>query len=221
MIKISQEAMKRWGQIEDNIKTLLLSNVYCSKCSDTVKIVKFTPEIMDNDLVLKGKCSVCDNNVARLIDSSDDDLEEYPDELSIEDVDKMIDNQIKKNNILLNKFENYLYSQNLAPKTIKKHLANVDFYINTFLIHYEIEKPEDNLNSIDMYFDHFMPNKTTFGSVSDTKSSIGSLKKFYHFMLKINKISEDEYSKLLQLIKNNKQNWFDVYSEDYENDDDW
>lgn len=68
MIKLSQEAMRRWNEISDDIKPQLLSNVYCSKCKDTVTIINFNAEIMDNDLLLKGKCKTCNHNVARLIE---------------------------------------------------------------------------------------------------------------------------------------------------------
>lgn len=73
MIKITQEAMRRWKQIPDDVKPQLLSNVYCSKCKDTVKIVNFEASMMGNDLRLKGNCAVCDNNVARLIEAPDDE----------------------------------------------------------------------------------------------------------------------------------------------------
>ena len=62
----------------------------------------------------------------------------------------------------------------------------------------------DNLNSINMYFDYFMPNKTMFGSVSDTKSSIGSLKKFYKYLVELNRLSKNDYDEILEMIKNNK-----------------
>ncbi len=135
-------------------------------------------------------------------------------------IEKLTNEQVKQNNQLLNEFEQYLYSQHLVKKTVAKHRDNIEFYINTYLLHDEIEKPEDNLNSIDMYFDYFLPNKTTFGSVSDTKSSIGSLKKFYKYLLELNRISKEDYNEMLQLIKNNKENWFALYDDEFD-DDDW
>jgi hypothetical protein len=221
MVKLNQKAMKRWNEIPDDIKSQLLSNVYCSKCNDTVKIVHFEANIINNDLILKGKCAVCDNNVARLIESTEDSIDYYDEpELTFEQVDKLLDAQIESNNILIYKFEKYLESQNLVKKTIKKHCDNIDFYINNFLLHDEIEKPEDNVNSINMYFDYFMPRKTTFGSVNDTKNQIASLKKFYKYLLELNRISKSDYNELLQIIKNNKEDWFTVYDDEFI-DDDW
>ena len=68
MIKLSQEAMQRWNQIPDDVKPKLLENVYCSKCKDTVKIGNFEASMIEADLILKGKCSICNNNIARLIE---------------------------------------------------------------------------------------------------------------------------------------------------------
>lgn len=68
MIKFSKEAMKRWNQIPSNIQPKLLSNTYCSKCKDTVKIVNFEATMDNDDLILKGKCENCSDNVARLIE---------------------------------------------------------------------------------------------------------------------------------------------------------
>ncbi len=69
MIKFDKKAMNRFNQIPDDIKSKLLSNVYCSKCADMVKIVNFEATTMDKDnLVLKGKCEKCSGKVARLIE---------------------------------------------------------------------------------------------------------------------------------------------------------
>jgi len=219
MIKFSQEAMRRWSEIPDDVKPQLLSNVYCSKCKDTVVIINFKAEIMDNDLLLKGKCKTCNHNVARLIEGPEDDCFDDEQELTFEQVDKLIDNQMAENEILLNLFERYLTGQNLVKKTIKKHCDNIDFYINTYLLHDSVEKPEDNLNSIDMYFDYFLPRKTLFGSVNDTKNQIASLKKFYKFLLELNRIHKNDYNEMLEMIKACKDSWFAVYNDENINED--
>ena len=60
--------MARFNQIPDDIKSKLLSNVYCSKYADMIKIVDFEATMDNDDLVLKGKCEKCSGNVARLIE---------------------------------------------------------------------------------------------------------------------------------------------------------
>lgn len=68
MIELSKEAIQKWNQIPADIQPKLLSNVYCSKCKDTVKIVDFEATIDNDDLILKGKCENCSANVVRLIE---------------------------------------------------------------------------------------------------------------------------------------------------------
>ena len=68
MIKFDKKAMSRFNHIPDDIKSKLLSNVYCSKCADMVKIVDFEAIMDKDDLILKGKCEKCSGNVARLIE---------------------------------------------------------------------------------------------------------------------------------------------------------
>ncbi len=220
MIKLSQKAMRRWNKIPDNIKSRLLSNVYCSNCKDMVTIVNFKAEIMDNDLLLKGKCKTCNHNVARLIEAPEDTLINDEQELTFEQVDKLLDTQIAENEILIKLFDRYLTGQSLAPKTIKKHCENIDFFLNTYSIREEILKPEQAISLIDDYFDYFMPRKTQFGSVNDTKNQITSLKKFYKFLLELNRIKKSDYAEMLEMIKAYKDSWFAVY-DDENIDDDW
>ena len=68
MIKFDKKAMQKFNEIPDDMKSKLLSNVYCSKCKDMVKIVDFEASMDRDDLVLKGKCENCSGKVARLIE---------------------------------------------------------------------------------------------------------------------------------------------------------
>ena len=58
MIKFDKKAMQKFNEIPDDMKSKLLSNVYCSSCKDMVKIVDFEATMDRDDLVLKGKCEV-------------------------------------------------------------------------------------------------------------------------------------------------------------------
>lgn len=68
MIKFDKKAMQKFNEIPDDMKSKLLSNVYCSSCKDMVKIVDFQATIERDDLLLKGKCENCSGKVARLIE---------------------------------------------------------------------------------------------------------------------------------------------------------
>ena len=68
MIKFNKKAMQKFNQIPDDIKSKILSNVYCSACKDTITIVDFVAIVDRNDLVLTGKCNKCSSEVVRLIE---------------------------------------------------------------------------------------------------------------------------------------------------------
>ena len=50
-------------------QSLLLSKVWCSRCSRSVIIKKFTGAVKSGDLLLVGKCAECHGDVARLVES--------------------------------------------------------------------------------------------------------------------------------------------------------
>lgn len=65
---ISFSANKQWLSIPENIRRKLEQNVWCSSCSDVVKIESYTVKEFSTGIVLEGKCKKCGNDVARVID---------------------------------------------------------------------------------------------------------------------------------------------------------
>jgi hypothetical protein len=65
-IKINK-AEKKWNQISEVLRVKLLSNVFCPKCSVT-EIKDYVFEENKHGVLLKGKCSKCNGNVARLVE---------------------------------------------------------------------------------------------------------------------------------------------------------
>lgn len=68
MIKFNKKSMQKFNQIPDDIKSKILSNVYCPACKDTITIVNFVATVDRNDLVLTGECNKCYSEVVRLIE---------------------------------------------------------------------------------------------------------------------------------------------------------
>ncbi len=62
------KAAKKWANIPQDIKEVLVNNVYCANCSVT-KIVDYGLHDDQLGLVLKGKCEKCGKTVARFIES--------------------------------------------------------------------------------------------------------------------------------------------------------
>jgi len=63
-------AAKLWLATPADTRKLLLSNIWCGKCRDEVTITNFTGAVRGGDLLLVGKCSICQGDVARVIEKS-------------------------------------------------------------------------------------------------------------------------------------------------------
>ena len=57
-------AAKLWATIPAETKKQLLSNVWCGKCQHEVTMTNFSGAIKSGDLLLVGKCSICQSDVA-------------------------------------------------------------------------------------------------------------------------------------------------------------
>ena len=66
--EFTANARRFWETIPADVRPKLLANVYCGHCGDEVTITNFRGKIEGGDLVLLGKCSECDGDVARVIE---------------------------------------------------------------------------------------------------------------------------------------------------------
>jgi len=64
----SVEANKKWLSIPADFRQMLIRNVFCGHCLDTVQIEKYIIKDFRDTIVLEGKCTKCGNKVARVID---------------------------------------------------------------------------------------------------------------------------------------------------------
>ncbi|SDL25243.1 hypothetical protein [Natronincola ferrireducens] len=60
--------VQKWAQLPENIKKLILANVFCPSCGVTT-IKKYTLHDDKSDILLKGKCSKCGKDVARFVEN--------------------------------------------------------------------------------------------------------------------------------------------------------
>lgn len=66
--EFTPKARLLWDAMQSQVKTKLLSNVYCGDCKDSVRIVNFKGSIYKSNLYLEGCCDVCGAEVSRLFD---------------------------------------------------------------------------------------------------------------------------------------------------------
>jgi hypothetical protein len=61
----------------------------------------------------------------------------------------------KENRKLLSGFSQYLASKKLSKKTIDKHVSNIEFYVNEFLLYEEPLKANDGVNRLDDFLGYW------------------------------------------------------------------
>lgn len=122
----------------------------------------------------------------------------------------------EENAVILEAFEKGLKLSGLKEKSIRKHLSNIDFYINHYLPYDGLNRAKDGVVSIHGFFDWFFPRKAMWSSPSAVKESIASLKKFYHFMVQVELINDADYQFLLAVVKEEKDRWLAHYGQEYD-----
>ena len=138
----------------------------------------------------------------------------------MKDFEELREEIIEKNIAILEKFEKYLQEKGLSDNTSYKHLSNLDFYANDYLINYGTEEDENgNLimptiiegihpNFIDHFLGNFFIRKCMWSNENTIKENITSFKKFYTFLEKEEGlISKKDLEELKKLIKEQKNEW--------------
>jgi hypothetical protein len=68
--QFSLEVAKIWAVIPVEFQEKILDKVFCSQCRDSVRIVDYSGSVVSGDLLLKGKCAICGQKLARLVEGS-------------------------------------------------------------------------------------------------------------------------------------------------------
>jgi len=67
--KFTTPAAKLWAAIPAEAKKKILTNVWCGKCQHEVIITNYSETVKAGDLLLVGKCAICQSDVARMIEA--------------------------------------------------------------------------------------------------------------------------------------------------------
>lgn len=122
----------------------------------------------------------------------------------------------EKNKKYLDLFKQDMVEKGLAPKTIKKHVNNIDFFLNTFLLREGVFTMEEGLLRADEFFDFFI-RKCMWSSPNSIKENGASLKKFYKSMADHEFISQLDSKDFSDQIKYGMPMWlhdFEMYMSD-------
>lgn len=113
----------------------------------------------------------------------------------------------KDNRNILTDFKKSLSDKKLSKKTIGKHLSNVDFYINEFLLYEEATEAVDGASEIGMFLGYWFIRKAMWANKTAIKENASSLKKFYQFMSEAGKIPKESLENLKETIKEDMPEW--------------
>ena len=127
-----------------------------------------------------------------------------------EDYDDMVERIQKANFPFLDDFYQYQLDFGLSENTASKHLSNIDFYGNEYLLNYEGETLDKGMFFIGLYLGSWFIRKCMWSSPSAIKQNITSFKKFYKWMSEKGHISKEDYAKFLLLIKEEKDEWIET-----------
>ncbi len=128
----------------------------------------------------------------------------------MKDLEKKIEENKKRNKKFMKEFEEYLKEKNLKDKTIKKHLSNVDLFINDYLNYYDIETPEEGINSVYSFLSGWFIEKCMWATVYTTKETAASIKKFYACMSEKGYVKKEDYKELCEELKDNMDEILDT-----------
>ena len=116
----------------------------------------------------------------------------------------------KENRDLIRGFTRYLEDKGLSKKTVKKHVENMDFYINDFLLYYAPLRAAAGVNEVDEFLGSWFIRKALWASVTTVKDYMASLKHFYTYMNMIGQVSDTELAEMKREIKENRQEWIEA-----------
>jgi len=113
----------------------------------------------------------------------------------------------KENEALLSAFEAWLSNKKLVRKTIDRHMSNVDFYINNFLLYEDAIKAVEGMDEIGFFLGYWFIKKAMWSNKAAIKENAASLKKFYQYLYEDGKITRDSLQNMKETIKEEMPEW--------------
>lgn len=125
---------------------------------------------------------------------------------NFEEYEKQCEGIRNTNEKYLQMFEEDMQGK-LKPVTINRHLRNVDFYLNVFLLRETPHTMQDGVLMLDSYLGDFFIRKCGWSTPGTIKSTAASIKKFYKCMLEHKEISFADFDFLNSEIKDLTPEW--------------
>lgn len=127
--------------------------------------------------------------------------------MDYDDYCKACDEIKEKNDEYLDLFEQAMIVDGLKSSTIKRHLSNVSFYINEFLLYEEPLTMDYGTDRIDFFLGDFLIRKCMWSTPGSIKTAASSIKKFYKCMMDHGIVEKEDYEFLCSEIKEGMETW--------------
>ena len=128
---------------------------------------------------------------------------------SYEEYEKKVKENEAENEKALALFEEDLKAAGLGEKTIRNHLNNVEFFLNTYLQRADALTLREGTGQMSDYFGWFFIRKCMWSTPASIKTTAASLKKFYKCMKEHGLVDAEEYEELADDIKYGMEGWQD------------
>lgn len=125
-------------------------------------------------------------------------------------MEKKIKENQKRNKKFMKEFEEWLKEKSLSDKTIKKHISNVDIFINDYLNYYDIETAEEGITSVYSFLNGWFIEKCMWATPYTTKEEAASIKKFYAYMSEKGYVEKEDYKFLCEELKDSMDEILDT-----------
>lgn len=128
----------------------------------------------------------------------------------MENIEKKIKENQTRNKKFMKEFEEWLKEKSLSDKTIKKHISNVDIFINDYLNYYDVETAEEGINSVYSFLSGWFIEKCMWATPYTTKEEAASIKKFYAYMSEKGYVEKEDYKFLCEELKDSMDEILDT-----------
>lgn len=112
-----------------------------------------------------------------------------------------------ENAVLLGDFGSWLLGKGLSKATIRRHIENIDFYINEFLLYESPQHASEGVDGVAMFLGYWFIRKAMWANESSIKSNATSLKKFYDFVLDRRELEPAAVKEMKERIKKELPEW--------------
>ena len=128
----------------------------------------------------------------------------------MENIERKIKENQTRNKKFIKEFEEWLKEKSLSDKTIKKHISNVDIFINDYLNYYDIETAEEGITSVYSFLNGWFIVKCMWATPYTTKEEAASIKKFYAYMSEKGYVEKEDYKFLCEELKDSMDEILDT-----------